>query len=186
MLNERAPQQPLLSDGQLPQRSGAKTNPKDMTPGNGAEVVTPIATWLSAALKEYAAAEMPEASWDDVLHAALATGLGALNGVVSARRPSDRTPLDLPGVQPHVTWQERLCRGLRAEIARIGAPLVVNAEDIARLAPDQCTDLTNRTIGFTFAAFSRSPQPAFGLRVENIGRGPGQPLHQYRLTAVDG
>jgi hypothetical protein len=162
------------------QRLNGKSKAIDGVPSSG--LVTPLASWVTQSLKDYAENAMPDASWDDVLHLALSTGIGALTAMTRHSSPTLR--MEPPVVSPIVTWQENVYRVLLAEIARVGAPLVVDAEDISELAVDYCKTTTNRVVGGRFSKYSSASIPMFGLRVESVGRALGQRLHMYRLTAV--
>ncbi len=91
------------------------------------------------------------------------------------------TPAPMPDPK---TWQERMFRALRDEIGRKGPIAAVNSHDIVRLVPAALRGVEARSVGHTLSHFSRKG-PAYGVRVENLGRSPGEPLHQYRLTAAE-
>ena len=179
-------QRSLPTEGVLPQRAGASMKASDMSgSGQRAEVITPIATWLRDGLREYAAEEMPDASWDEVVHRALAVGLGALNGFVDAR-PGNRIAVPEVAVAPAVapTWQAEVLRKLRAAAVANGGPMVVNIFDVERIAGRGASPGSRRGIGAVVAGASRKG-PQEGLRVEHLGRPAGAACVSYRLTAVD-
>lgn len=153
-----------------------------------AHVIASVPDWLRDQLREYAAGTMPDASWEDVLVLVLATGVGALNSMKRAGHASapvlENTSATTASAAQEVTWPEIMCRSILGRIAQVGGPVVMNLLEVAELVPEISCNLSNRNIGFKLASLSRTG-PAFGLRIENLGRGPGQPLHQYRLSAVD-
>lgn len=174
----QAGQRSLLADVALPQRSGATMKASDMgASGAGAEVITPIATWLRDGLREYAEKEMPEASWDEVIQRALAVGLGALNGVVSARRPNDRPPASEPAYpfdRKHIPAFKALCAAVE------GGPLTLDSVAVEAIT-GRMGSASLRGIGTFLAGLARK-SPVMGLRVEALGRKPGRVTMDYRLS----
>jgi len=177
--------QRLLLDGAVVRQVPAATmKVSDMVvPGSPKETITPVPTWLRDGLMEYATKEMPDASWEDVTLRALAAGLGALNGIVIARRPNDRTASVEPPTLTALTWQAVARSNIRSAAIANGGSVVLNVVDAER-AIGRGVAPSRRGIIAVFMRIVRNG-PEGGVSVTPLGRDAGDAYCTYRVTAVD-
>ena len=185
MLNDHGPtrQQPLLTDA-APNRR--ETGTSKAAEGTKAGVVTNVPEWLRDELQDYAATHMPNASWNEVVLLALAAGLGALDGVQSARRlngfavDSATAPAPAP-VEPEYPFDRKHIPAFKALFEAVEAgPLTLDAVAVEAITGRMGSD-SLRGVGTFLAGLARK-SPVMGLRVEALGRRPRRTTMDYRLS----
>lgn len=160
--------------------AGRRTN--DGIDAKGA--ITRMPEWLRDGLKEYAEEDMPNASWDEVVLTALAAGLGAINGVGSARvlngftptAPASPAPVEpaYPFDRKHVPAFKALCAAVES------GPMTLDSVAVEAIT-GRMGSASLRGIGTFLAGLARK-SPVMGLRVEALGRKPGRVTMDYRLS----
>ena len=185
MLNDHGQtgQRSLLSDASAPKQESA---PKKAADGvSAAGVTTGVPEWLRDELQDYAAHEMPGASWDEVVLLALAVGLGALGGAGNARRLNGfGAPQSLaapPVPEPKYPFERKHVPAFKALLAAVEAgALVLDAASIESITGRMGSE-SLRGVGAFMATLARN-SPVVGLSVEALGRKPGRVMMDYRIS----
>lgn len=146
-------------------------------------IITPIPTWLRDELREFAAHEMPNATWDEVIVRCLCVGFSALDGLNLARRSADGAKPLAPTAPPEPSYpfERKHIPAFKALAAAVkDGPLVLDAVAVEGITGRMGSE-SLRGIG-TFLAMLARKSPVAGLCVEALGRKPGRVTMDYRIS----